>query len=70
MKNSKDKELKDMSDDLIGVNEVAELLHLSKQTIYNWMTKGKLKRSKIGGKAFVDRLEVKKLLKNAKDGFR
>jgi len=50
---------------LLTIIEAAEVLRLSKNTLNNWLSQGKLKRVKIGRKTFVSRQEVNQLLEDA-----
>jgi len=50
---------------LLTIIEAAEVLRLSKNTLNNWLSQGKLKRVKIGRKTFVSRQEVNQLLADA-----
>ncbi len=50
---------------LMTVLEAAESLRLSRHTINNWMSQGRLHRVKLGGRTFLERDEVVKLLEEA-----
>ena len=50
---------------LLTTEEVAKSLRLSKSTVSNWLSQGKLKRVKVGRKTFVCRQEVNQLLEDA-----
>jgi excisionase family DNA binding protein len=50
---------------LLTILEAAKALRLSKNTLNNWLSQGKLKRVKIGRKTFVSRKEVNQLLEDA-----
>ena len=50
---------------LLTTQEAADTLRLSKNTLNNWLSQGKLKRVKIGRKTFVSRKEVNQLLEDA-----
>ena len=64
----KDK-LEALSARLISVDEAAELIKIKKGTLQNWLSQGsKFKRVKIGGRTFIDRLEVEDLLQVALSG--
>lgn len=43
---------------LIDIDELAEYLKLKKQTIYNWLSNGKISGIKVGGVWRFDRREV------------
>ncbi|MCK9603935.1 MAG: helix-turn-helix domain-containing protein [Candidatus Omnitrophica bacterium] len=43
---------------LIDVDELADYLRLKKQTIYNWLSQGKISGIKVGGVWRFDRKEV------------
>jgi len=49
---------------LIDVDELAEYLKLKKQTIYNWLSDGKISGIKVGGVWRFDREEVDNWLKS------
>jgi excisionase family DNA binding protein len=48
---------------LLNVEELAEYLHLQKQTIYNWLSQRKISGIKIGGVWRFDKKEIDKWLK-------
>jgi len=48
---------------LIDVDELADYLKLKKQTIYNWLSQGKISGIKVGGVWRFDRREVDAWLK-------
>ena len=50
---------------LLTIPEAAKALRLSKNTLNNWLSQGKLKRVKIGRKTFISRQEVNQLLADA-----
>ena len=47
---------------LMNLEEASQALRLSKNTLNNWMSQGKIKRVKIGRKTFLDRKEVEGIL--------
>ncbi len=49
---------------LINIDELAEYLALKKQTIYNWLSDGKISGIKVGGVWRFDRKEVDEWLKS------
>ena len=54
---------------LISLEEAAELIKIKKGTLQNWLSQGsKFKRVKIGGRTFIDRLELENLLQVALSG--
>ena len=54
---------------LISVDEAADLIKIKKGTLQNWLSQGsKFKRVKIGGRTFIDRLELENLLQVALSG--
>ena len=64
----KDK-LEALSSRLIPIEEAADLIKIEKGTLQNWLSQGsKFKRVKIGGRTFIDRLEVEDLLQVALSG--
>ena len=52
---------------LMNLEEASQALRLSKNTLNNWMSQGKIKRVKIGRKTFLDRKEVEEILATALD---
>ena len=64
----KDK-LEALSSRLIPIDEAADLMKIKKGTLQNWLSKGsKFKRVKVGGKTFIDSLELEALLQAALTG--
>jgi excisionase family DNA binding protein len=49
---------------LIDIDELADYLKLKRQTIYNWLHKGKFSGIKVGGVWRFDRKEVDNWLKS------
>ena len=47
---------------LMTLEEASRELRLSKNTLNNWLSQGKIKRVKIGRKTFLDRKEVERIL--------
>ena len=47
---------------LMTLEEASRELRLSKNTLNNWLSQGKIKRVKIGRKTFLDRKEVAGIL--------
>ena len=67
--NKDNENLEALSSRLISVDEAAELIKIKKGTLQNWLSQGsKFKRVKIGGRTFIDRLEVEDLLQVALSG--
>ena len=67
--NKDNENLEALSSRLISVDEAAELMKIKKGTLQNWLSQGsKFKRVKIGGRTFIDRLEVEDLLQVALSG--
>ena len=67
--NKDNENLEALSARLISVDEAAELIKIKKGTLQNWLSQGsKFKRVKIGGRTFIDRLEVEDLLQMALSG--
>ena len=67
--NKDNENLEALSAQLISVEEAAELIKIKKGTLQNWLSQGsKFKRVKIGGRTFIDRLEVEDLLQVALSG--
>ena len=61
--------LEALSARLISLEEAAELIKIKKGTLQNWLSQGsKFKRVKIGGRTFIDRLELENLLQVALSG--
>lgn len=50
----------------LNLNEVAERLRVTRQSVYNWVHSGKLKAVKIGREYRVSEAEVKRLLSGVK----
>jgi len=50
---------------LLTISEAAQNLRLSKNTLNNWLSQGKLKRVKIERRTFVSRQQVNQLLEDA-----
>ena len=64
----KDK-LEALSSRLIPIEEAADLMKIKKGTLQNWLSKGsKFKRVKVGGRPFIDGLELEALLQAALTG--
>ena len=61
----KDK-LEALSSRLIPIEEAADLIKIEKGTLQNWLSKGsKFKRVKVGGRTFIDGLELEAMLQAA-----
>ena len=64
----KDK-LEALSSRLISVEEAADLMKIEKGTLQNWLSKGSnFKRVKVGGRTFIDGLELEAFLQAALTG--
>ena len=64
----KDK-LEALSSRLIPIEEAADLMKIEKVTLQNWLSKGsKFKRVKVGGRTFIDGLELEAFLQAALTG--
>ena len=64
----KDK-LEALSARLIPIKDAAVLMKIKKGTLQNWLSKGsKFKRVKVGGRTFIDGLELEALLQAALTG--
>ena len=64
----KDK-LEALSSRLIPIEDAADLMKIKKGTLQNWLSKGsKFKRVKVGGRTFIDGLEIEALLQAALTG--
>ena len=64
----KDK-LEALSSRLIPIEDAAVLMKIEKGTLQNWLSKGsKFKRVKVGGRTFIDGLELEALLQAALTG--
>ena len=67
--NKDNENLEALSARLISVDEAAELIKIKKGTLQNWLSKGsKFKRVKVGGRTFIDGLELEALLQAALTG--
>jgi len=51
---------------LIDIDELADYLKLKKQTIYNWLSQGKISGIKVGGVWRFDRKDVDSWLQSSK----
>jgi len=51
---------------LIDIDELAEYLKLKKQTIYNWLSQGKISGIKVGGVWRFDLKDVESWLQSSK----
>ena len=68
MTKEKDK-LEALSSRLISVEEAVDLIKIEKGTLQNWLSKGsKFKRVKVGGRTFIDGLELEAFLQAALTG--
>jgi excisionase family DNA binding protein len=57
--------LEDAMDTLLSVEEAARRLGgLSKWTIYGWLSKGKLQRTKVGGRTMIRESELQKVVED------
>ena len=64
----KDK-LEALSSRLVPIEEAADLMKIKKGTLQNWLSKGsKFKRVKVGGRTFIDGLELEAFLQAALTG--
>ena len=64
----KDK-LEALSARLMSLEDAAVLMKIKKGTLQNWLSKGsKFKRVKVGGRTFIDGLELEALLQAALTG--
>ena len=64
----KDK-LEALSSRLMPIEEAADLMKIKKGTLQNWLSKGsKFKRVKVGGRTFIDGLELEAFLQAALTG--
>ena len=67
--NKKKDKLEALSARLISVDEAAELMKIKKGTLQNWLSQGsKFKRVKVGGRTFIDGLELEAWLRTAFGG--
>ena len=67
--NKDNENLEALSARLISLEEAADLMKIKKGTLQNWLSKGsKFKRVKVGGKTFIDSLELEALLQAALTG--
>ena len=67
--NKDNENLEALSARLISLEEAADLMKIKKGTLQNWLSQGsKFKRVKVGGRTFIDRLEVEDLLQVALSG--
>jgi excisionase family DNA binding protein len=47
---------------LLSVEQVAKLLGISKWTVYAWLSKGKLQRTKVGSRTMIRESELEKVI--------
>ena len=67
--NKDNENLEALSARLISLEEAADLMKIKKGTLQNWLSQGsKFKRVKVGGKTFIDSLELEDLLQVALTG--
>jgi len=67
--NKDNENLEALSARLISLDEAADLMKIKKGTLQNWLSQGsKFKRVKVGGKTFIDSLELEALLQAALTG--
>ena len=67
--NKDNENLEALSARLISLEEAADLMKIKKGTLQNWLSKGsKFKRVKVGGRTFIDGLELEALLQAALTG--
>ena len=67
--NKDNENLEALSARLISLEEAAALMKIKKGTLQNWLSQGsKFKRVKVGGKTFIDSLELEALLQVALTG--
>jgi predicted DNA-binding protein (UPF0251 family) len=67
--NKDNENLEALSARLISLEEAADLMKIKKGTLQNWLSQGsKFKRVKVGGKTFIDSLELEELLQVALTG--
>ena len=61
--------LEALSARLMSIEDAAVLMKIKKGTLQNWLSKGsKFKRVKVGGRTFIDGLELEALLQAALTG--
>ena len=64
--NKDNENLEALSARLISLEEAADLMKIKKGTLQNWLSQGsRFKRVKVGGKTFIDSLELEALLQVA-----
>ena len=67
--NKDNENLEALSARLLSLEEAADLMKIKKGTLQNWLSQGsKFKRVKVGGKTFIDSLELEALLQVALTG--
>jgi len=67
--NKDNENLEALSARLISLEEAADLMKIKKGTLQNWLSQGsRFKRVKVGGKTFIDSLELEALLQVALTG--
>ena len=53
------------ADEYMTVQEVADLFHVSRKTVYAWSNSGKLKRYSVQGRTLFKSVDVRALIKEA-----
>lgn len=53
-----------MSSELKTLKEVCELMRVSKGTIYNWMSEGRINCIKIGGRVLFEQSEIIRVIES------
>ena len=67
--NKDNENLEALSARLISLEEAADLMKIKKGTLQNWLSQGsKFKRVKVGGRTFIDGLELEAWLRTAFGG--
>ena len=61
-------EFEEVEHGLMTIEEAATALRLSRFTLNNWLSQGRIKRVKIGRRTFIARQEVENLLNSALRG--
>ena len=50
---------------IMTIDEGARVLRVKNGTIRNWLSQGRLKKIKLCGKTYLDRLEIEEIIKTA-----
>ena len=66
-KQKQEEQLTNVPDELLTIDKAAELLKISKPTLWRWCKSGKLNKLAIGGRRYFRRDELLNSLKSVRD---